>query len=82
MPTPQHHLSNILGGMFQTASDKVALAAAGVIGSAPLWALNAQDVSGLFVTWGPILAGLLVVSKIVLTWVQIWKAVRVSPPPS
>jgi hypothetical protein len=81
MPTPQHHLSYIFGGMAHNVSDKVALAAAGVVGSAPLWALNAQDVSGGFVTWGPILAGLLVVSKIVLVWVQIWKAARGGPPP-
>lgn len=74
MPTPQHHLSNLIGGMFQTASDRLAFAAAGVVGSAPLW--TAKDVSSEFVIWGPILAGLLVVSKIILTWVQIWKEAR------
>lgn len=82
MPTPQHHLSNLLSGLIQSSSDKIALAAAGVIGSAPLWPASVRDVSNDFVVWGPILAGLLVVSKIVLTWVQIWKAARGSPPPS
>ncbi|BDV33908.1 hypothetical protein [Methylocystis iwaonis] len=77
MPTPQYHLQNLLGGMLSTTSDRVAFAVAGVAGSAPLWKEQAREISELAALVGPILAGLFVISKIILTWVQIWKEARV-----
>jgi hypothetical protein len=76
MPNAQHHLSNFLTGMVQTASDRLSLVAAGGLISAPWWQQSAQDWSSTLVFFGQILAALLVGSKIVLTWVQIWHAAR------
>lgn len=74
MPTPQcHNLSHILGSMFQSTSDKIAWAAAGVAGSAPLWSDYFQNVNDAAVRLGPTLAAVFVTSKIILTWVQIVK---------
>ncbi|WP_330084850.1 hypothetical protein [Methylocystis iwaonis] len=80
MPTPQYHLQNLLGGMLSTTSDRVAFAVAGVAGSAPLWKEQAQEISELAALVGPILAGLFVLSKIILTWIQIWKEACVQRP--
>jgi hypothetical protein len=80
MPTPTcHSLSNILSGMFHTTSDKVALLAAGVASSAPLFKDHLQHVNEYALMLGPTLAGVFVVSKIVLTWVQISKELRRKP---
>lgn len=76
MPTPQHHLGNLLNGLIATTADRVALAAAGIAGSAPLWRVKGADISDFFAMLGPVLAGVFVASRIVLTWVQIWKAAR------
>lgn len=81
MPTLQHHLAKMVDNMIATTADRVAMTAAAAVGTAPVWASRVQDVSSGFVVWGPILAGLLVASKIVLTWVQIFKAARGGPPP-
>lgn len=81
MPTPQcHNLSHILGSMFQSTSDKIAWAAAGVAGSTPLWSDYFQNVNDAAVRLGPALAGIFVTSKIILTWVQILKEWRNRPP--
>jgi len=73
MPTPQHHLSNLLSGMFHTAADRAALVAAGIVGTASLWKDKLQDVNEVAVLLGPALAATFVASKIVLTWIQIAK---------
>lgn len=80
MPAPQYHLQNLLGGMLSTTSDRVAFAVAGLAGSAPLWKEQAREISELAALAGPILAGLFVVSKIILTWIQIWKEARAQRP--
>lgn len=75
MPTPQcHNLTHILPSMFQSTSDKIAWAAAGVAGSAPLWSDHFWHINDAAIRFGPTLAGIFVTSKIILTWVQIWKA--------
>lgn len=82
MPTPQcHNLSHILSSMFQSTSDKIAWAAAGVAGSAPLWSDHFQHINDAAVRLGPTLAGIFVTSKIILTWVQIVKTWRRSEMP-
>jgi len=74
MPTPScHTLSNLLTGMFQSTSDKAAWAAAGVASSAPLLKDHLQSVNEYALMLGPTLAGIFVVSKILLTWIQISK---------
>lgn len=82
LPTPQYHLQNLLGGMLSTTSDRVALAVAGVAGSAPLWREHVQAISDAAALVGPILAVFFVASRIVLIWVQIWKEARGVSPPS
>jgi hypothetical protein len=76
MPTPACHTQSLVAGMMQTASDKVALIAAGVVGSTPLWYEGAKQISDIAAMLGPGLAAVFVASKIVLTWVQIWRAAR------
>ncbi|WP_156967767.1 hypothetical protein [Methylosinus sp. PW1] len=80
MPTPTCHAQGLLSGLSETASDKVALIAAGVVGSTPLWFDAAKQVSEVGAMLGPGLAAALVISKIVQIWVaimiQIWKAAR------
>jgi hypothetical protein len=76
MPTPEYHLRNMLGEMIQSTSDRVALVAAGVAGTAPLWKNSVRDISDIAAAIGPILATLFVALKIILTAVQIWKEVR------
>lgn len=71
MPTPQHHVSNLLGGMFHTAADRAALLAAGVVGTASLWKDKLQEANEIAVVVGPTLAATYVASKILLTWIQI-----------
>lgn len=80
MPTPTcHSLSNVIGSMFQSTSDKIAWAAAGVAGSAPLLKDHLQNANEYALLLGPTLAGFFVVSKIILTWVQISKELRRKP---
>jgi hypothetical protein len=80
MPTPNcHHLSSVLASMFQSTSDKIAWAAAGVAGSAPLWSDYFQHVNDAAVRMGPTLAAIFVCSKTILVWVQIFKE-RAKPP--
>jgi hypothetical protein len=74
MPTVQHHLASLSNGLIATTADRVALAAAGIAGSTPLWREKSGEVSDFFALIGPILAGVFVLSRIVLTWIQIWKA--------
>jgi hypothetical protein len=73
MPTPSCHAQNLVSGMLASASDRIAFVAAGVVGSAPLWYDWAKNVSDFGAIVGPGLAAAFVGSKIVLTWVQIWK---------
>jgi hypothetical protein len=80
MPTPEYHLRNMLGEMIHTTSDRVALVAAGVAGTAPLWKDRVRDISDIAAASGPILAALFIVSKIILTWVHIWKEARAPRP--
>jgi hypothetical protein len=74
MPTPQHHLSNLLGGMFHTAADRAAFVAAGVVGTASLWKDKLQEVNEIAVLLGPTLAAIFVASKIILAWIEIAKS--------
>ncbi|ATQ67718.1 MULTISPECIES: hypothetical protein [Methylosinus] len=80
MPTPSCHaqtaLSQIVSGLATTTSDRIALALAPAVGTAPLWIDRARQISELGAILGPGLAALFVASKIVLTWVQIWRAAR------
>lgn len=76
MPTPSCHAQGLLSGMMQSASDRIAFIAAGVVGTTPIWWEAAKQVSEVGATLGPGLAALYVVSKIILTWVQIWRAAR------
>jgi hypothetical protein len=76
MPTPEYHLRNMVGEMIQSTSDRVAFVAAGVAGTAPLWKDSVRDISDIAAAIGPILAALVVVLKIILTAVQIWKTIR------
>jgi hypothetical protein len=76
MPTPQHHLGNLLQGMIATTGDRVSFVVAGFVGSAPFWRSRMQETADWFVIIGPVLAGVFVISKIVLTWIQIWKTAR------
>ncbi len=80
MPTPEHHLRNMLGEMIQSTSDRMALVAAGVAGTAPLWKDRVRDISDIAAASGPILAVLFVALKIILTAVQIWKTIRSKAP--
>jgi hypothetical protein len=59
--------------MFQSTSDKAAWAAAGVASSAPLLKDHLQSVNEYALILGPVLAGVFVASKILLTWIQISK---------
>ncbi len=77
VPTPTcHSLSSLLAGMFQSTSDKAAWAAAGVASSAPLLKDHLQSVNEYALLLGPILAGIFVASKILLTWIQISKVLH------
>jgi hypothetical protein len=78
MPTPEYHLRNMVGEMIQSTSDRVAFVAAGVAGTAPLWKDSVRDISDIAAAIGPILAALVVVLKIILTAVQIWKTIQPS----
>jgi hypothetical protein len=75
MPTPQYHLQQ-LNEIFPTISDKVALAAAGAVGSAPWWLTKLQETHDIPVLLGPWLAGLFVISKVIQVWVEIWRGRR------
>jgi hypothetical protein len=76
MPTPACHTQSLIAGMLSSASDKAALIAAGVAGSTPLWYESVKQISDAAAILGPTLAAVFVGSKIVLTWVQIWRAAR------
>jgi hypothetical protein len=85
MPTPLCHTQNfasqMLHGLVSNASDRIALyAAAPVVGTAPLWIDRARQISEVGAMLGPGLAALFVISRIVLTWVQIWKTARGTAP--
>lgn len=66
----------MIGGMFQSPSDKIAWAAATVASGAPLLKDHLQNANEYALLLGPTLAGVFVASKIILTWVQISKELR------
>jgi hypothetical protein len=75
MSTPQHHLQ-ALNDLFPTISDKIALAAAGAVGSAPWWVKWLQETHDIPVLLGPWLAGVFVMSKTIQVWIEIWRKAR------
>ncbi|MBM3553673.1 MAG: hypothetical protein FJX45_18485 [Alphaproteobacteria bacterium] len=72
MPMPScHSLSSIIGGMFQSTSDKVALAASGVASAPLLLQGHLKDANEFVVFVAPTLASVFLALKIILVIPQI-----------
>lgn len=82
MPTPACHTQSIIANLMQTANDKLTLAAASVVATTPLWWEAARRISEVGAMIGPGLAAVYVMSRIVLTWAQIWRTLRAPSAPS
>lgn len=81
VPTPQcNNLSHILRGMFETTSDKIGWAMAGVASTPLLFKDYVQHVNEFAILIGPTLASMfllgkvvLVVSQVVHQWLMTWR---------
>lgn len=81
MPTPhcQRHLvpilTDALGSVFHSASDRTALVVAGVAGSASLWQSWLRDFNNAFLSLVPTLGGVFLVFKLSLVAIQVVKEI-------